>query len=417
MKKYILTESQIRNLVNNFVDEAKKGETKYPPEYLEKIKEKYKGKFLSDFRTKDKLIYDFVRTKDYFQDFIKDMIKKINRCPDYTESELRDIAKKCTTRGEFLKKHECAYKQARKLGPFITNTDGKEKNTYGFYNSITSHMVVLNDLSKRLVYAFEFYDENGTPVAVYVGLTYNVEERKMAHETGISMGREKKSAVNKFMKEHPTFTYKFIEKTDYIGTREAQEIEYYLEKEYFMNGWDILNVAPTGSLGKTGKSLNQIKKELDYVYDVVGIRTLKDLTNSKEYKKLYSWVSEWGLHDPRNEGYLLGKFERMVNRKKTDDELMDEVKKFKSYDDFLKDEKLKEYIWDRKLSNNVKDYFDIPYTDEHFLNLALKYNNYSDFYNNSKYYNICYKRKLLPKIKELFAQKELEQQNEPIEQN
>ena len=100
MKKYILTESQIRNLVDIVVDESKKGETKYTPEYLEKIKEKYKGKLLSDFQNgEDKGVYGYVRGKDYYQDFIKDMIRTGNKkCPDYTKSELRNIAKKIETK-------------------------------------------------------------------------------------------------------------------------------------------------------------------------------------------------------------------------------------------------------------------------------------------------------------------------------
>jgi hypothetical protein len=420
MKKYILTESQIRNLVNNVVDESKKGETKYTPEYLEKIKEKYKGKLLSDFRNgEDKGVYGYVIGKDYYQDFIKDMIRTGNKkCPDYSESELRDIAKKIETRNEFYQKNTCAYRASIRLGPFITSSNGKRKNTYGFYNQITSHMVVLNRASKRLIYAFEFYDENNEPAGVYVGLTYDSEKRKSAHETGINfLGKEEKTAVNKFMKDHPTFTYVYEEKTDYIDVNEAIELEKYWEKEYFMKGWNILNVAATGSLGKTGKTLKQIKKELDYVYDVEGIKTLDDLKSNKKYGKLYVWVQKWGLHDPKNEDYLLGKFKRVKSYRKTKDELMDDVKKHNSYEDFLKDENLRLLIWDRGLIYNVKDYFGEPYTDEHFINQALKFKNYNDFYYNSKYFQKSRNRNLIPKIKELFVQRELEQQNEPIEQN
>jgi hypothetical protein len=344
------------------------------------------------------------------------MIKTRKNCPDYSESELRDIAKKIETRNEFQKKFYCAWKAAINLGPFITNPDGKQKNTYEFYESITSHMVVLNQSSKRLVYAFEFYDENNEPTGVYVGLTFDSEKRKGQHEFGISYrGNEAETSVTKFIKEHPTYTYVYKEKTDYIDASDAVELEKYWEKEYFMKGWNILNVAPTGGLGGTGKNLNQIKKELDYVYNVVGIKTLKDLMNSKKYNKLYFWAEHWGLHDPIKDGYLLGKFERQKDFIKSDDELMDDVKKYNSYEDFNKDVFFRKKITKRKLLNKVKDYFGVPYTDEHFINLALKYDNYSDFVKNSKYYTICFNRKLLSKIKELFAQRELEQQNEPIE--
>jgi hypothetical protein len=415
MKKYILTESQIRNLVNNVVDEGRKGETKYPPEYLEKIKEKYKGKPLNDFKTgEDRGAYDYVYKTDYYQDFIKDMIKanngfppeylekikekykgkflsdfingedrsvysyvyrqgsnfyqdfikdmikKQDDCPDYTKKEIKDIAKTCKTKTEFLKKYYCAWKAAINLGPFITNSDGKIFNTREFYNSITSHIQYYN-LSKRLVYSFEFYDENNKPAGVYVGLTYDSEKRKGVHETGINyVGEEEKTAVTKFMKDHPTFTYVYKEKTDYIEANEAKEMEKHIEREYFTKGWNVLNIAPTGGLGGIGKSLKQIKKELDYVYNVVGIKTLKDLQNSKEYIKLYAWAQYWGLHDPKSEDFLLGKFERKNDYRKTDDEVMDDVKKYNSYDDFFNDKTLVNKIDRRKLLKKVKEYFNLP---------------------------------------------------------
>ena len=94
---------------------------------------------------------------------------------------------------------------------------------------------------------------------------------------------------------------------------------------------------------------------------------------------------------------------------------MNDVKKYNSYEDFLKDNKLYDNIWHRGLLKNVWDYFNIPYTDEHFINNALDFKNYNDFYYNSKYYQKSRRKNLIPKIKELFTQRKLEQQNEPIE--
>jgi hypothetical protein len=136
------------------------------------------------------------------------------------------------------------------------------------------------------------------------------------------------------------------------------------------------------------------------------------IKNSQKYKKLYGMVVDWGLHDPRKDGYLLGKFERQIDYIKTNDELMDDVKKYNSYGDFKKDKKLYSKVKVRKLLNNIKDYFDIPYTFEHLKNLALEFNNYTDFYNSLTDYVKNYLRtqhNITPKIKELFSQ------NEPIE--
>ena len=411
MKKYILTESQIRNLVSGFVDEAK-GDTKYTPEYLEKIKEKYKGKPFRDFeKGEDKLVYthvyrqgkdflndftkDMIRTKrpnytddelrdiakkykgkpindfrlkdnkayrqvadrgtNFYMDFTKDMIKKLIKCTDYTKKEIRDIAKKCETKTEFQKKYYCAFKAALDFGPFLKNSNGEVLNTREFYNSVTSHLVI-NNLSKRLVYVFEFYDENKKPVGSYIGLTFNSKQRKESHETGINfIGKEVETSVSKFIKDNPKYTYVYNEKTDYIDAYDAQKMEEYWKNEYFMKGWDILNIAPTGGLGKMKKSLKQIKKDLDYVYDIEGTKTLKDLI--KKHEHLYNAVRRMGLHDPKNKDFILSRFKRSYDIYKTDDEIINDVKKYKTYNDFCNDIILLKKIKDRKLLKKVKELF------------------------------------------------------------
>jgi hypothetical protein len=249
-------------------------------------------------------------------------------------------------------------------------------------------------------------------VSAYVGLTYNSEKRKQEHITGIGHRKvEQITPVTKFLREHPTYEHKYKELTDYIEPNEAVKMEKYWELKYFKDGWKVLNIAPTGSLGTTRKqTYKQLKNEVDYVYNVKGVKFLKDLM--RDYPNLYMRIFNRGLHVPENEGYLLGKFEKTRNKK--DDELMDEVKKYKSYSEFFKDQSLYLSIKYRKLLPKVKDYFDIPYTDEHFINKALKYDTYRDVQKNTVY-SVLRNRGLLPKIKELFAQKE--QENQSVESN
>jgi hypothetical protein len=373
MKKYILTESQIRNLVNNVVDEGRwkkgeKGDTKYSPEYIKGVIEKYKGKLYDDFKKENYGLNQhlFRLGKDIHDDYVKDMIKKV-RDP-YTEDELKVIAKKYNTKNEFLKKSSSAYQSAIKKGPFITNPiTGKKKNTYGFYDSITSHMEPDNNISKRMVYVHEFYDENHEPVAAYVGLTYNSEKRKQQHITGIGANmKEYLTPVTIFLREHPTYIHKYKELTDYIDANEAAKVERYWEHKYFENGWNVLNVAPTGRLGRPRKySIKELRKIVDNIYNVDGIRTLNDFR--KKYPKVYDDIREWGLN--KGDDNMLSRFERFVySNKKTDDEI---------------------------------------------INVALGKNNYSDVVKDSKLYDLLSRRNLKSKIKELFLQRK--QQNEPIE--
>jgi hypothetical protein len=385
MKKYILTESQIRNLINNVVDENKKI-IPLTDDELKYIAKKYKNKYLSDFRKKEGRAYRQVygMGNDFYKNFTKDMIRKYHT--SYTKDEIIDIAKNFKTKTDFRKKGKGAYDKALDFGPFITNPKtGKLKNTYDFFNSVTSHMEDnSNILDKKLIYAHEFYDDNGEPIAVYVGLTRNSEKRKQEHITGIGhYGKEDLTPVTKFLKENPTYQHNYKELTDYVEPNEAVKMEKYWEHKYFTEGWDILNIAPTGSLGaRRKKTLGELKKEVDYIHDVEGVKTLSDFM--KKYPSLYITIVGIGLHKPDNENFLLGKFNRKII--KTDDEIMDEVKKYNTYFDFLNDEKLYNNIWGRKLLTKVKEYFNLP------IDKRIR------------------RKKITVDI-------ESEQQNEPIEQN
>jgi hypothetical protein len=416
MKKYILTESQIRNLVNNVIDEGgqKKGETKYTPEYLEKIKEKYKGKLLSNFRTgEDRAAYFYVKTKgkDFIQDFTKEMIR--TQRLSYTKDELRVIAKKYKTRTEFSDSDSGAYTAALNFGPIIVDPiTQQKKNTLGFLNDICSHMYVTKDASNRLVYAHEFYDENDKPVAVYVGLTYDSEKRKEQHIKGVSLyGKENLSPVTKFMKEHQTYKHKYKELTDYINADDAAKMEIFWEKKYNDNGWVILNIAPTGRLGAYYKISNKkLIETLDYIYDIEGVKDIKNLR--KKYVDIYHALNTRAKKSPIFNDYL-NKFQKTYQ---TEDEIFNEAKTYKSYKDFLENESLYNKVLNRGLLGKIKEYFNVPiYDDEYYINKALKFNNYSDFKKNDSTYRAVLRRKLLPKVKELFAQRKLEQQNEPVE--
>jgi hypothetical protein len=229
----------IRSKVEPFTDDK-----------LKDIIKKYEGKLYNDFVIKEPSAYNYARTrgKEYLDDLTKNMVRD-KRLP-YTDDELRDIAKKFKTKDEFRLKGKGAHKSSVRRGPFITNPiTGERKNTYGFYDSITSHMKNQKNLSKRMVYAHEFFDENDKPYAVYVGLTFDSEKREKQHITGKHNGVEKLTPVTTFLKNNPTYKHNYKKLSDYINAEDAAKLENFWEFEYFNNGWKILNVSKTGGLG------------------------------------------------------------------------------------------------------------------------------------------------------------------------
>jgi len=142
----------------------------------------------------------------------------------------------------------------------------------GWLDEICSHMKTLND-KKRCIYAYEFNDN-----CVYVGLTYNLNNRNNQHNN------TKKSQVNKHAnKTKLTPTLKQL--TEYIDINDAKIKEGEYVKKYKNDGWVILNGAKTGSIGS-----NIVFWTKEKCQDVA----LKCKTRSEFYKK-YSGASKSSL--------------------------------------------------------------------------------------------------------------------------
>jgi len=107
---------------------------------------------------------------------------------------------------------------------------------------LTSHMKVIGNLKKRLIYVYEFPDNS-----CYVGLTGNIFTRDKEHREG----KKKSSVYNYIIKSG--LTPKLITKTDYISVDEASKLEGVILDSYKNNGWKILNKAKTGGVGGGNK--------------------------------------------------------------------------------------------------------------------------------------------------------------------
>lgn len=107
---------------------------------------------------------------------------------------------------------------------------------------VCSHMDVIGNMHKRLVYAYEFQNK-----VVYVGLTCDKERRQLQHL------QYKKSPVYKYsLKTKLTPIYKSISKT-YIIAERAQKLKDKTIETYKNSGWQILNSAKAGALGWNNK--------------------------------------------------------------------------------------------------------------------------------------------------------------------
>jgi hypothetical protein len=355
--KIVITESQFKNfkrLTSSLVilDESHdKYKDMLSDEQVDEIISQYNGKPYIQFRKEQFKIYNrfkkrgpcldingnkvdcgskkSVKNTNYYVNLItKDMTRVANL---YSDQELEDAAKKYQNVSDFRENDRNKEQQARRKG--------KE-----FWDRVTAHMTPKGNYGRKMVYVYEFTqkNENGNniPVAAYVGLTANEERRHSEHMSGLNyFGREKDSAVTKFLKENPGIDFKIKKLTDgYVPYEEAQELENKYENEYRNNGWLVLNVAKPGSLGATFRvSDDEIKKQID------------SYENYSDYYKNYNLVNRVirrGLQHltknlKRDRQYL------------TDDEVIETALKYDSYRDFYKN--LKPTVWQQAFKRGLLD--------------------------------------------------------------
>jgi len=137
-----------------------------------------------------------------------------------------------------------------------------------FYEKATSHMEKTN-YSEKYIYVYEFY-EGDTPVAAYIGLTCNIDIRRQQHEKGDCSYRDKErlTTVTKFMRENPNLTYKVVDpfNSQYFSNVEAAMKEEEVLQNYKKGGWNILNIFPTGGLGKKFVNSNETLRNIASTY-------------------------------------------------------------------------------------------------------------------------------------------------------
>lgn len=140
-----------------------------------------------------------------------------------TKEKCRELALLCTSRKEFRKKYPGAYNNCQK---------NKWMDDFCF------HMKKTGNYYKRSIYVYEFSD-----MSVYIGLTYNLDERTKNHL------KDKKSGVYNHIKICKNYNIKQI--SDYIDKELASKLEDETINRYKKDGWTILNKQKGGNLGGT----------------------------------------------------------------------------------------------------------------------------------------------------------------------
>lgn len=148
-----------------------------------------------------------------------------------TKEKCKQLALLCKSRKEFNKRFNGAYNKSLRNG---------------WSEEICKHMTYLANSYKRCVYAYKFPDNH-----IYVGLTYNIEERHRKHRI------DKKSSVFKYGTLAGCLPE--IEKlTDYVERSEAAKLEINIIDQFKNNNWIILNKIKGGGLG--GNSIKWTKE-------------------------------------------------------------------------------------------------------------------------------------------------------------
>lgn len=140
-----------------------------------------------------------------------------NRKPSgyWTKERCKEISLQCFTKKEFSERNESAYKKA------LQN---------GWLDSISKHFITIGHKFKRLVYSYEFSDN-----CVYIGLTYNEDQRHCQH---MNM---QKSPVFKHIKKSNLIPIKIILSKGYIDVNKALKLERNIKTKYQKDGWILLN--------------------------------------------------------------------------------------------------------------------------------------------------------------------------------
>ena len=273
-------------------------------------------------------------------------MKKIRNKP-YTFDDCKNAASNYEFRKDFYNNH-----------PTIYNAAVNKK----WIDEICSHMMVVGNKLKRMIYCLEFPNNHA-----YVGLTYNITKRLKGHY--------KKGCVSKYMISSG-LQPKLINLTDYIDVNEAKELEEFYLEQYKQNGWIMLNTGKTGNTG--GDGIIWTKERC--------LEVVKDCKTRKEFQiknpSAYGAALRYKFLDE-----ICQHMTPVYVTNRNHEEIFEYVKKYKRKSDFYKnDYALYQYCSNHGILDICCEDMEkrIQWTYSMIIEEACLYSKKIDFYTHSK---------------------------------
>tara|TARA_B100000315_G_scaffold2855_1_gene2740 strand:+ start:206 stop:1750 length:1545 start_codon:yes stop_codon:yes gene_type:complete len=202
---------------------------------------------LKTWRTSEPSAYATASQRNLLSELTAHMHKRVVH-GYWTEERIFESAKNFDQISKWAEAHPAAYAKAGKLG-----VRGKA----------TAHMTPVGNRVKRCVYIIRVH---GTNLA-YVGLTGNIKRRFRDHL--------KTKRFSKLAADHGLDAIICKQISEYILAEDAQRLEYQTYLDCLSDGLELLNNAPTGSLG--GTTIKWTREAI--------------LTEAKRYKTVKGWIN------------------------------------------------------------------------------------------------------------------------------
>jgi predicted GIY-YIG superfamily endonuclease len=241
------------------------------------LKESLKYTNPKELEKNNKWVYFICRNNKWIDEFFPSKRKTLSYGYWNDKENCLKEALKYKTKSELHKNCPSAYQAAKRNG---------------WLDEIVSHMEVVGNLKNRGIYAFEFEDNS-----VYVGLTYNFNERYLAHQ--------KYGTVYEYIKESG-LKYNYIILTDYMDEKIASKEEGIWVNKYKKNGWIILNKNKTGTLGGPHLKWDYESCKKEALKHKNRIKFQEKCSRAYQISRENGWLNEFfGVLDRKPRGYWI----------------------------------------------------------------------------------------------------------------
>ena len=282
---------------------SKKQNGYWTKERCEEEAKKFSSK--KDFKSKSESAYNACLKNNWVDEVCSHMIVLRKKKGYWTKEKCNECSLLCSSRNEFYKKYNQAYKTC------MFN---------GWLDDVCSHMKPIGNYMKRLVYVYEFEDNFS-----YIGLTCNIDKRNYKHLNC-------KSPVNSHINKTGFIPVLKI-LTDYIDLDSAIDMEKYYIKHYEKKGFNLLNRSRGGEIG----SVSII--EWDYLSCKEESKKYKSRTEFRCKLRAYNLSKENGWLDEFYGEIKYGPSKMVLDY----DMCKEESKKYKNRSDFRKNRKFYNY--------------------------------------------------------------------------